>query len=369
MKFLRAVLLFVGAALGNSTHRYAWQPRNEYSYRYESRIDFSIPEIRADQKSGLKLVSVLRIQAQNDYSLLIKLSQPRFLTFNGLAHEVEVEEPIPEPFKTHLETAFKVHLRRGVFEALFVDADELIAVTNIKKAVVATLNMDLSASRHSEILSNSLEVANEQTLDNSPVDQSYFTVREQSLHGDCQTIYNIQPLAKYEAMAVEEQLETVEKQRNMKEHLQGGLSQARTICEGKKYWQITKTRDFENCLERPVFQKWYGIKAHCDTGKANCKDLMTHVSSSNYIVCGDEIRDFVIRKSVTTNAISAMPAWKTDERFLSKAEVVVELLKQETVFTPLVMPTSLKEIKTLIFEYPETSLTSAKSLTLSKVSQ
>ena len=98
----------MGAALGNSTHRYAWQPQTEYSYRYESRIDFSIPEIKADQKSGLKLVGVLRIQAQNDYSLLIQLTQPRFLTLNGLDGE-EIEEPIPPAFSTHLETPFKVN--------------------------------------------------------------------------------------------------------------------------------------------------------------------------------------------------------------------------------------------------------------------
>ena len=42
-----------------------------------------------------------------------------------------------------------------------------------------------------------------------------------SLHGDCQTIYNIHPLPKYEAMKIEQQLETVEKTRNMHEHLQG----------------------------------------------------------------------------------------------------------------------------------------------------
>ena len=42
-----------------------------------------------------------------------------------------------------------------------------------------------------------------------------------SLHGDCQTIYNIHPLAKYEAMEIEQELETVEKTRNMHEHLQG----------------------------------------------------------------------------------------------------------------------------------------------------
>ena len=136
----------MGAALSNSTHRYAWQP-NEYTYRYESRIDFSIPEIRADQKSGLKLAALIRVQAQNDYSLLIKLDTPRFLTFNGLARE-EVEEPIPEAFKTHLEHVFKVNLKRGVFEAIFVDTQEPVAVLNIKRAIVANLNMDLSASRY-----------------------------------------------------------------------------------------------------------------------------------------------------------------------------------------------------------------------------
>ena len=127
-------------------------------------------------------------------------------------------------------------------------------------------------------MSNHIEVDVE-----APVAQSFFKVREQSLHGDCQTIYNIHPLATYEALEIEEQLETAEKQRSLKEHLQGGLSQGRTICEGKKYWQITKTRDFGNCVERPVFQKWYGFvgKGFCDTTKEDCKDLMTVSISQN----------------------------------------------------------------------------------------
>jgi len=358
MKLLLAVLLFVGAALGNSTHRYAWQPRHEYQYRYESKIDFSIPEIRADQKSGLRLAAVLRVQAQNDFSLLIKATQPRFLTINGLAHE-EVEAPIPAAFKTHLEAAFKVNLRKGVFEAMFVDAAEPVAVTNIKRAIVSNLNMDLSASRRTEVMSNEVEIGAEALFDH----QSFFHVREQSLHGDCQTIYNIHPLATYEAMEIEEQLETIEKQRSLEEHLLGGLSLGRDICEGKKYWQITKTRDFKNCIERPVFQKWYGIQGHPTTG-AHSESLMSHVSSSNYIVCGTDMTDFVIRKSLTENAITAMPAWTTDERFQTKAEIALELLKQETVTTPLVLPTTLVEIKHLIYHYPEASMTSSKPIEL-----
>merc|ERR1719219_3304164 len=99
---------------------------------------------------------------------------------------------------------------------------------------------------------------------------------------------------------------------------------------------------------------------------SDCKDLMTHVSSSNYIVCGNDMRDFVIRKSFTENAMVANAAWNIDERFMTKAEIVFELLKQETVYTPMVLPTALVEIKSLIYHYPDTSMTSSTPLMLSE---
>merc|ERR1712168_452128 len=212
--------------------------------------------------------------------------------------------------------------------------------------------------RRSEVVSNHLEVE-------GALGQGFFEVREQTLHGDCQTIYNIHPLAAYEAMEIEEQLETVEKERSLKEHLVGGLSQGKVICQGKKYWQITKTRDFDNCVERPVYQKWYGfVGKECDTTKQSCGDLMTNVSSSNYIVCGNDMKDFVIRKSLTENAIAANAAWNIKEKFQTKTEVVLELLKQETVTSPLVLPSALVESKSLTFQYPKGSMASPKSVGL-----
>ena len=78
------------------------------------------------------------------------------------------------------------------------------------------------------------------------------------------------------------------------------------------------------------------------------------------------MRDFVIRKSLTENAIAANAAWNIDERFMTKAEIVFELLKQETVYTPMVLPTTLVEIKSLIYHYPEVSMTSSTPLELSE---
>ena len=90
------------------------------------------------------------------------------------------------------------------------------------------------------------------------------------------------------------------------------------------------------------------------------------MSASNYIVCGNDIRDFVIRKSITKNTIATSVAWNTEEKIMNKAEIVMELLKKAPMGTPLVLPTSLKEIKSLIFEYPESTLTSAQPLKLSE---
>jgi hypothetical protein len=255
-----------------------------------------------------------------------------------------------------------VHMKRGVVESLFVERDEPIAVTNIKKAMLANLNMDISASRRSSIESNRLEILDEQTLDQSPLDQSYFTVREQSLHGDCQTSYTIHPLPAYEAKEIEERLEEEERQRSTVEHLQGGLSQGREVCRGKKYYQLTKTRNFDNCVERPVFQKWSGIKSKCDTTKASCKDLMTHISATNYIICGEISDQFVIRKAETENTIFTSLGWNTEEKFYNSAKVTMALLKEETRPTPFAPLSNPKEVKSLVFEYPEKTFEGHKSL-------
>lgn len=351
------VLLFVGTVFANSIHYYGWKPQQEISLRFETKVLSNVPEINRNVAAGLRVVGLLRIQTQHDYSLVAKLENPRFLTTNGNIHlkNEEREEVIPTIFRTHLEKPFKVELRRGVVEALYVEMDEPVHVTNIKKAIVANLNMDISASRRAEINSNSIQIPDEAVLEQAPLDQTYFSVREQSLHGDCETAYTIHEVPKYEAMEIEDRLQREEKYRSEREHLPGGLSQVTPVCQGKKYWQITKTRNFDNCLERPVFQRMSGLKSKCDTSKAACEDLMSHVSSTNYLVCGNEVRDFVIRKSETFNDIALSGSlWKTDEQILHQGKLTLELVKVENIVTPIVPGSNLRKLISLIFQYPKT---------------
>ena len=108
--------------------------------------------------------------------------------------------------------SLQVHLRRGVVEALFVEDNEPASVTNIKKAIVSNLNMDLSGSK---LNTNNMDLTNAK--------KSHFTVLEQSLHGDCQTTYKIKELSKVEAMELEDAMELPEVEMNHEEHHQSSM--------------------------------------------------------------------------------------------------------------------------------------------------
>ena len=82
---------------------------------------------------------------------------------------------------------------------------------------------------------------------------------------------------------------------------------------------------------------------------------MSHVSSTNYLVCGSEVRDFVIRKSETFNDIALSGSlWKTEEQVLHQGKLTLELVKVETIVTPIVPGSNLRKLTSLIFQYPKT---------------
>merc|ERR1712121_37180 len=71
-------------------------------------------------------------------------------------------------------------------------------------------------------------------------------------------------------------------------------SEAKTVCEGKPYYLITKTKNFEQCKRTPFFQMMTRDSiANTDISMPN--ELMTVMSSTNSFVCG-ELNKFVVRK-------------------------------------------------------------------------
>merc|ERR1712142_379558 len=67
-------LLVIGCVAAGSIRPYSWTPSKEYKYKYSTQVLTGIPELN-EQFSGLRLVSYVRVQPKQDYTLRIKLEE------------------------------------------------------------------------------------------------------------------------------------------------------------------------------------------------------------------------------------------------------------------------------------------------------
>ena len=355
----------VVAAFGGSTSFYGWRPEHEFTYRFESQVLTGIPQIR-NQYSGLKLTSNVLIQTKSDYSLIVKFLNPKFVVVNqelqlrqGRPIIPAPHEDIPEPLGKYLKESFQVNLKAGVVESFFVEESEPVVVTNIKKSLLSQLQMDLSGIRRSEIpRTNAIPKGNaEEELVGGEGKKTFFSTEESTLNGDCQVDYNMVPLAHYESKNIEAAIKEEELELKVMNILTGPKSEGgEKECEGKQYWSVTKTLNFDNCRQRPVYMSTTGIKSFCDASKSECKDVATQASSSRYIVCGSSPEDFVIRKIEHENSGVGSPLGiNTEEKTLTTSYVSLYLVHVKSGgYTPLPRPSGGRKEKTsLVFEYPK----------------
>ena len=80
---------YAEAQRGASAHHHGWTTAQEYLYRFESQVLTGIPDINKSHYSGIKLSAQARVQAENEYTLMVKLDQVKFMTLNG---EIELNE-------------------------------------------------------------------------------------------------------------------------------------------------------------------------------------------------------------------------------------------------------------------------------------
>ena len=284
IKSFYLILQFVAIACvqAKSTLRYGWAPDTESVFRLESQVLTGIPDIQNSHYSGIKFTAQARVQAFPDYTLRIKLDQLQFITLNGQISLTEAnrvignggigsgaKEHLPNDFRKFLEEPMLVHLKRGLVQSFFVSEHEPVAVTNIKRSLLAQLQLDLSGSQLIETARNPICFHKPNVQPPSKVMIPYYSLLEKSLHGNCRSIYNINPLSSSRAIELEQEL-TKEEQAAQLSPSVGG----KTACDGKKYFEIVKIRDLDSCDFSPVFQKVSGAVVNFDTSKSNAGNLM-----------------------------------------------------------------------------------------------
>merc|ERR1712121_60920 len=128
-------------------------------------------------------------------------------------------------------------------------------------------------------------------------------------------------------------------------------SEAKTTCEGKPYFLITKTKNFEQCKKTPFFQMITRDSiATADISKPN--ELLSVMSSTNIYVCG-ELNEFTVRKiSHKRVAESSLTGYNTLEKSTAPSMVTMSLLKVKSISARLNVPNTTRVVRSLVFEFP-----------------
>merc|ERR1712042_359886 len=137
------------------------------------------------------------------------------------------------------------------------------------------------------------------------------------------------------------------------------MGEEEKLCEGKPYYEILKTKNLDNCVERPVYHKTFSISPASEASNyPTYQSLMTRT-----IICGS-LQDHIIRKSSSENRIYMSTAGELHSREMIdvSSTSTLSLLSVESSDNEISRPSSPKRYTSLIFEYPSYSNINAKSL-------
>merc|ERR1711922_84863 len=125
-------------------------------------------------------------------------------------------------------------------------------------------------------------------------------------------------------------------------------------CEGKEYYEILKSRDLNECSERPVYHRTYGMQYRTTGSGSASKPIQS--STTRMILCGT-LENHIIRKISTEYKVlvSSAGELKSKEMIEVSSTSALTLLSVGTADRELSRPALPKGHSSLIYRYPQES--------------
>merc|ERR1712168_1364332 len=208
------------------------------------------------------------------------------------------------------------------------------------------IQMDIAATRRTQVESNHIQLPS--SSEGTP-EISYFTTMEESVQGECLTMYNINRLPQWKIYELEEAWRMEELK--VKDFNIDTESEAMKLCQDKPYYVITKTKSLEQCKKTPFFQM-YTRDAVAVADLTSNTELGTTVSTTHTFVCG-ELDQFVVRKIAHKRiADQTITGYNTEEMAVSPSQVNMSLLKIKPITSRMALPADTKTINSIIYGFP-----------------
>jgi len=306
-------------AVGLSNSQLLFTPGSEYVYTYSGKILSGIPQVDSTF-AGMSITGQVIVQATGLNTFKLAMREVGFSTFNDKLTGAEplnwrnvitpATTPLTAMYKQHMESAVEFILLNGKISTLKISSQEPQWSVNFKKALVASLKIQLPAQ-------------------GTP---SFWTVMEQGIEGKCENTYQVSELPEY----------------LINEYEQGMIQSE--LCQGKKYYQVMKARDITKCLERSIF---LSSKTHAKCLLGNCDGLNTKSSITRYFGCGETIETIQLHGMINEGELQQNVLAFNTEPVVTGTKQVLKLVAIKPVTTVIAEIMTPKTLKDILYEFPK----------------
>merc|ERR1711970_1227557 len=305
--------LFCLLAVGLASSDLLFSPGQEYVYTYSGKILTRIPQVDSTF-AGMSITGQVIVQATTAHTFKLAIRDVGFSTFNERLDGVEprnwrtvatpTTNPLTDLFKKHMESPVEFVVEKGIISTIKISAEEPQWSVNFKKALLATLKIQLPT----EGIPN------------------FWTVMEEGIEGKCENTYQVSELPEYLIHEVEQGMIKPE------------------LCKGKKYFQVLKARDITKCMERSIF---LSSKAHAKCLLGNCNEVNTKSSTTRYFGCGESIETVQLHGMINEGELQQNVLAFNTEPVLTGTKQTLKLVTVQpisTVLPEIVSPMTLWDI-------------------------
>merc|ERR1712223_2165688 len=392
MRFF-ALLAFVGFAAasiessrgsGGMNGNSLWRPGTEYTYKYKGRLLTGIPELSSHHFSGIGIRAKLSLTVTRFGRIVLHIKDADYARVNDelkpetgdqVGHNwrylnIDGYKPVPTESMRMLSkpTLFEIS-ESGKVSSLRISEEEAEWSINFKKALVALFQTGLDEARGiSPMSSSGLPTVNAPRM---------WTTYEQAPDGECETKYEMVEVPASVAGTASEEV--------------GELSIPKVeYCRpDAKIYQLTKTRNLDNCVRTAVFNfykpghltcmphEMRGVpmtswkQAPYSLASGSCGSLWSRSSVTRYAVCGSPDH-FLVQSVINEGEVNRHLMNHKSEKMLTGTHQSIKLLSKQSSSAPegslLSASGSTVEISSLLYSYGKKARSGLSSQSVGPVS-
>merc|ERR1712168_200037 len=336
------ILALAGLACSYQPHHQYFSTGQEYVYDYSGRILTGIPQIDSTF-AGMSVEGEVIVQATSQNSFKMMMRNVKFGTFNdhlsGSSQQptnwrnvqVESSTPLTSQYQQYMESPVEFTVEQGQFSTVKVNSEEPQWAVNFKKALVASLKVQQpQQSSQGEDRRNPRFWYVAQQQDSQ--EQFYWTTIEEGIEGKCENTYHVSELPEY----------------LVTEYERGMLRPE--LCQGKKYYQVVRTKDITKCQDRSIYLSSQGHR-NCLIG--NCQAVNTKQSQTRYYSCGETAHSMELHGMISEGELQHNVVAFNTETVVTGTKQILKL--QEIKTSPSNIPdvSSPKTSHDLSYEFPQ----------------